>query len=183
MIQILWTLCKYVILVLTLMLIYFVYTGLVKPYLMYIKYKKYPNVYVGKKFIPISGYFTSFAESIKEGKIYYYKLREELSQAKGCDVAMLIYGTNPEFKIVSPQGIKEFEDLYVRKIDRILNFKGLGRMVTKSFDKFKTDEIYLEKRKIYVKLLSLNSSSKFIPDMVSRLKNRVSTFEVGKVYD
>ena len=51
------------------------------------------------------------------------------------------------------------------------------------FSKMKTNENFLERKKNYLRLLSLNSSSKFIPDMLSRTKNRVNTFEVGKKYN
>ena len=150
---------------------------------MYSKYKKYPNVYTGKQFAPIVGDFRTFIDSAKDGKIFYYNLREELSRAKGCDLALLVYGINPEFKLLSPQAIKEYKDLYLTKIDRSINKTGLGKMSPKGFSKMKTNENFLERKKNYLRLLSLNSSSKFIPDMLSRTKNRVNTFEVGKKYN
>ena len=89
----------------------------------------------------------------------------------------------PAFRIRSPQAIKEFEKMIPSKIDRNKDLKGFNKMALDGFGNNRSNADYLKRRKTYLKLLSLNTSSKYIPDIHFRLKNHLSKWEVGKKYN
>ena len=83
----------------------------------------------------------------------------------------------------SPQAIKEFDSMIPSKIDRNRDLKGINKMALEGFINLRSNANYLQRKKTYLKLLSINSSSKYIPDMHFRLQKQLSKWKVGEKYN
>ena len=157
----------------------YVYTGIISPYLLYRKYKNHPNVKVGDRFLPIIGDSLMFMDDIYKGRVFYYSLRKYCNEIKEEDVMLFFLGMEPYFRIRTPKAIRELEKLIPTKVDRESDKIGFGKMNAKGFGHVKSTQSYLDRKKTYMKLLSLNSSSKYIPNMLSSIKTISDSWKIG----
>ena len=183
MIDLLLSIIKYLILLFLLSIAYYVYTSIISPYLLYRKYKNHPNVKVGDRFNPIVGDSLMFLDDVNNGRVFYHSLRKYSNQIKDKDVVLFYLGMNPYFKMRTPKAIKELEKLIPTKVDREPDKIGFGKLNGKAFGLIKSTKSYLDRKKTYMKLLSLNSSSKYIPNMLSTLKTNFENWKIGEKHN
>ena len=182
MIDLLWTLGKYVLFSLVGLLTYLVYTVIVQPYLFRRKYKKYPNVYVSDDYYPLTGNFIEMIRDVNAGKVYYQHIRDQGNTICKNDLKLEYKGSQAIFKVVSSKAHHEFSELVPQKIDRQAEFHSFGKLSTTSFAQISTTKNQQKRRKAYIKLLSLNSSSKYIPGFIDCLKSITREWKVGESY-
>ena len=183
MIEVIVSMGKYLILLSVLLKTYYVYTYIISPYLLYRKYKNHPNVKVGDRFNPFAGDSLMYLDDVKNGSVFYHSLRKYCNQMKDNDVVLFFSGMKPYFKVRTPKAIKELEKLIPTKVDREPDKIGFGKLNGKAFGLIKSTKSYLDRKKTYMKLLSLNSSSKYIPNMLSTLKTNFENWKIGEKYN
>ena len=183
MIEMIVSMGKYLILLIVVSIAYYVYTYIISPYLLYRKYKNHPNVKVGDRFNPFAGDSLMYLDDVKNGSVFYHSLRKYCNQMKDNDVVLFFSGMKPYFKVRTPKAIKELEKLIPTKADRVPDFTGVGKLNTKGFAHLKSTKLHVERKKTYMKLLSLNSSSKYIPNMLSTIETILENWKIGVRYN
>jgi hypothetical protein len=169
--SILYTTCKYLLFAILSFVIYVVYISLVRPIMFRQKYKKYSNVYVSKKFNYLMGDLKEYRKAAYDGKVYYNSYKEENTRYDGFDVEAKLAGTGLVIKLHSNRAIREFVSLQPAKIDKGKFRKGFGKIGPYGFGFNPSTKSVLERRKGVTKLLGLNSSSKYIGDMLKVTKS------------
>lgn len=155
-----------------------------KPVGIRARYKKYRNVYVRDKFIPLIGEADKYIEDSKKGRATYYHLIEYALELKGIDIRLSILGDNIIFNMFSLNSLKEFQNLCPGSIDR----KGIP---TKSFGKLfpscsihqKSTDRWKIRRETFLKEIGINFASRFIPCMIEAIGAKVDSWKVGESYD
>jgi cytochrome P450 len=165
-IYILYTIGKYLLFAVISFLVYFIYTGFIVPYLFWRSYKKYPNVYVSKKFIPLLGDLKEFLDAKKDNKVWYIYIREDNTRFEGCDLQVRIQGITPLMTIVSHKALNELISLQPDKIDRKLITRAFAKMAPKGFAFYPSTKLIKERRIRMTKIFGLNSSSRYINVML-----------------
>jgi len=175
MIDLLWTLCKYVLFSLVGLLTYLVYTVIVQPYLTRRYYMKYSNVqgplHVSDHYYPIIGNFIEVIRDIQAGKVFYQHLRDQGNTICKHDLKLDFEGYQYSFKVVSSKAHQEFSELVPHKVDREPDIYGFGKISLNALFQTRTSEDQQQRKRAFMKLLSLNSSSRYIPDFINCLKN------------
>ena len=101
-----------------LMAFYLVYIYIIGPYLTIRKYRKYANVLVNKKFVPLIGEGVLFREDIQNNKPPYYHQIEKADKVKGIDMKLAIIGNKTFLYLISNRAYQEFQNLSPKYIDR-----------------------------------------------------------------
>lgn len=165
------------------LLAYFAYKILIKVYLLRKRYEKYPNVYVDKVFKPLMGEFYHYAEQVKNDRVFYYHSITRAEVLKDYDIRFSNEGMIPCLKMVSPEAIRQFTELQPSKIDRQREDRGIGKAMPKGFLHIRSDKKFVDRRKQFLTLLSLNSSSKYIPGIIKNVENISSHWKVDESQD
>ena len=174
---------KYLILISLIICIYGTYTFIISPYIIYKKYKNHPNIKVNDKFNPLLGDTKMFFEDMKNGSVFYHSYRFYSNLIKEKDITLFFLGVNPLFQMRTPKAIKELEKLIPSKVDREADKIGFSKFNSKGFSHIKSTATYLERKKTYMRLLSIHSSSKYIPNILLSVKANVDNWELGKNYN
>ena len=182
MLDLVWTLCSYVLYCLLGLALYMVFTVVIQPYLMRRHYRKYSNVHISDEYLPIMGNFIEIMGSIKNGFVYYHHLRTNNSDICKKDMRLDYEASEPVFKMVSHQAHQGLSDLIPSKIDRYPDNLGFGKMTLTAFSQVKTVPQQKKRRAAFMKLLSLNSSSRYIPDFIDCMKDITKEWKNGESY-
>ena len=179
----LWILAKYVLLFVVAMIAYLVYKIVIKTYLFRRRYQRYPNVYVDKVFRPLMGDFYHYAEEVKNGRVFYHHAIEEAEVLKDYDMKVSSEGMFPGIKLISSEAMRQFTELQPAKIDRKRENRGIGKAMPKGFLHIRSDKKFVERKKQFLTFLSLNSASKYIPDMIRSIEDIASKWKEGESLD
>lgn len=151
-------------------------------YLEWKKYKKYKNVHTSASFIPILGDFYTYATNMKAGKTYYAHLVKKTEEMKDCDLELIFEGPKSCLQIVSPEAHRQFEQLMPGPIDRVPEVNSIGQMIPRALGNTPSDEYFLFRKRTFLKLLSFNRASMYIPMMINGLDNITATWVNKKDY-
>jgi hypothetical protein len=164
------------------LMVYWVYTYIVKPLRKRAYYSKYPNVKMSEKFVPVHGDFNKYLTSFKQGKPYYTHYKHEAHETMNYDM-YLFDGLNDDvLKILSHRAKKEMQALIPSKIDRSgLNRSFLKIILNSCISKRSTKDV-MGRLKLFTQELSMNSSSKYIPTMIKAVKSVMSRWREGETY-
>lgn len=179
----LWTLGYYFLYVFIPFIIYFCYEYIHKPLAVRRYYKKFPNVYVSPTFIPLMGDAWNYVRNIMNNRIFYYHFKEEANEVNKFDFKLELIGANHHVKIVSYNAQKGVEDYTPTIIDRAGEYIGLGKMLHDSFGMMRSTPEAMHRRKTFMKLLSFNNCSKYIPTMLKSCREEIGIWKVGNVYE
>lgn len=138
-------------------------------FLIWRKYRKYKNVYTSPTFIPVLGDFFLYAKNMFEGKAYYAHLDKKTEEMKDCDLELIFEGPKSCIQIVSHNAHKEFDQLMPHFVDRIPEVSSVGQMMPRAIGNNKTNEDFLFRKRTFLKLLSFNRTSPYIPMMIAGL--------------
>lgn len=94
LVSMLYVVAKYFLLAVLGLVIYLSYIILMKPYLFRQKYKKFANVYVSERFVPLIGDLQVVIDAVKQGKVFYNYYRENSGRMKGFDLEAKLEGIN-----------------------------------------------------------------------------------------
>jgi len=182
MTDLIYTIAKYVVFSLLGMALYMIYTTVIKQYLTRRKYRKYSNVYVSDHYYPIMGNYIERLANIEAGSVYYQHLRDQSNTICKHDIKLEYEGSRPVFKVLSPQAHQEFSELVPHKFDRHPDFHGFGKVSMTAFFQVRTSEDTKNRKATFMKLLSLNSSSRYIPDFIDCMKGITKEWKIGESY-
>ena len=182
MLDFVWTFCSYVLYCLLGLALYMVFTVIIQPYLMRRHYRKYSNVHISDEYAPIVGNFIEIIRSVKKGYVHYYHIQTNNKEICKRDMRLDYEASEPIFKIVSPQAHKEFSDLIPIKIDRYVDNVGFGKLTLTTFLQIKTSSNQKKRKAAFVKLLNLNSSSRYIPNFIDCMKGVTREWKKGESY-
>jgi cytochrome P450 len=180
--DIMWTLGYYFLYFLVPFTIYFLYEYVHKPYAIRRYYKKFPNVYVSPYYVLLLGDAWNYVRNIMNNRIFYYHFKEEANEVNKYDFKLELIGVNHHIKLISYDSQKGVEDFTPTKIDRAGEYIGLGKMLHDSFGMMRSTPEAMHRRKTFMKLLSFNNCSKYIPIMLSSCQAEIGIWEEGKTY-
>jgi cytochrome P450 len=170
--DILWSVAKYLLMLLIGFIIYFVYYFIYSPWALRNKYSKYPNVDVGKKFYPIVGDLGAVAKRRSQNQYQFYD-HIETALNKNWDLKLLITGCKNNFEIISPEAMQETIRLWPDKLDRYTSqYYPLWYILKGSLLLIPSTKNWKERRSEATKLIGINNMSKYVPMMV-RLIDKV----------
>nr|AOQ25838.1 CYP5680A1 protein [Moneuplotes crassus] len=153
------------------------------PYLFKRKYKKYPNVYVDPEYKLMMGEIDTYLKNQAQNKVFYSHRKEVAQFMNKYDLSVSLEGIYTGIKVVSPQAMKEFLDLQPGKIDRQPETRGIGQVVPRALMNIRATAEFKEKRKQYLSLLSLNSSSKYLPYMLKTCDGMFQKIPENKYFE
>ena len=182
MFDLIYSLMMSVVYILAALLVIILYRCFVHPYYIRWKYRRYPNVKMSKWHFPIFGDFINYQRDIDQGKVYYYHLKDDSEELSNCDIRLEILGSKHAFKIVSQEAHRQFDELHPDKIDRICEKLGAGKIFPNAFGNIRCTKSFTERRTLFMKVLSLNSSSRYIPAMLKCCEEVVNKWKVGGTY-
>ena len=175
---------KYLLFVAVLAIIYITVVMVIPSYLEWKKYKKFKNVYTSDSFVPVLGDFYLYAKNMNEGKTYYAHLEKKTYDLQNYDLELIFEGPKSCLQIVSHDAHREFEQLMPDKIDRIPEDTSIGQMMPRTLGNSKTDDSFNFRKRTFLRLLSFNRSSQYIPMMVRGLDRLTGGWiEAGKPVD
>ncbi len=148
--------------------IYIFYLALVKPFMFWLKYKQYKNVYTYPYFIPIFGDLYYHLRDMKNNRAHYKHKIDFIDDWNKCDLKVRTEGINNVLQIISNKAIEEFVSYQPTKIDNIIEFRGITKCVPHGFINAQTTKKTFERRKLFTNLLNLNKASLMIPGMIAR---------------
>lgn len=160
---------KYVCIFLAIVIGYSVVFLVIPPLRKWLYYRKFKNIHTSNTFIPILGDFWYYAQSMKAGKKYYAHLHEKTEILKDFDLELIFEGPKSCIQFVSPEAHRQFEALSPEKIDRVPEDTSIGQMMPRALGNSKTDDGFLFRKRTFLKLLSFNRSSQYIPMMITGL--------------
>lgn len=138
-------------------------------------YKKYPNVYVSPTWIPLLGDAYSYFKNITNDRIFYDHFRREAPQVNKMDFKLEVVGLIHQIKMVSYEAQKGIEDITPAKVDKFGENISIGKIIGNSFGYMRSTPEAMGRRKMFLKHLSFNSCSKYLP-----LFQEVCALEFGK---
>ena len=159
------------------------YTYGIYPYWFRWKYRKYPNVHLRKWHFPLLGDYIQYIRDVESGKVHYDHLKQNHEELSQYDIRIEFEGSEPIFKITSPEAHRQFDELHPHKIDRVLEDLGFGKLCLDAFFNIRCTKDFKHRRQVFMKLMTLNSSSKYIPTMIDCFKKISSTWIQGKSYE
>ena len=121
---------------------------------------------------------------MKSGKVCYNHIFENSEKIYGdYDLRIMFEGKVPVVRILSPEANKQFAALNDGiKIDRSIENKGIGKMAAVSLINIRSTPYFEKRRKTILGLLSLNSSSRYIPSMVEWIEKHTVNWKEGISY-
>ena len=178
-----WTFWKYLFIFIVSIGIYLFYKIIIKVWLQRRKYSRYNNVYVNPTFVPFLGDLFNYIKSVNAGSVYYSHLFKNADTFGKYDLKLEMEGIIPVIKIVSPEAHKQFKDLQPHKIDRYAEWKAFGKIGPDGFFNIRSSEKFIERKKLFMNLLSLNSVSKYIPIIVECTKKSLDNIKVNDEFE
>ena len=91
-------------------------------------------------------------------------------------------GNLPTFRMISSECHQQFSDIIPHQVDRYADFFGFGKLSLTGFSQEKATEKNKMRKKRFMKLLSLNSSSRYIPTFIDNLEKISSNWHKGQTY-
>lgn len=179
---------KYVGIFLALVIAYSVIFLVIPPLRKWLFYRKFKNIHTSPMFIPILGDFLSYAQNMKANKKYYAHLHEKTLVLKDYDLELIFEGPKSCIQMVSPEAHRQFEALSPEKIDRVPEDTSIGQMMPRTLGNSKTDDSFIFRKRTFLKLLSFNRSSQYIPMMIKGLDKLTNEWvnsekEVDVIYE
>ena len=163
---------------------YLAYIYLISPLFAIRRYRKYENVYINEKFIPVVGEGAMYREDLKNGKASYYHQIEFANKMKGLDLKLAVFADRISFYLLSNQALQEFQNLSPEFIDRSDFSRGpLGKVFAGSFGHDRSNEMWKKRRDIFMKEIGINFSSRFIPLMIEATAERAKIWKSGQNYE
>ena len=164
--------------------LYAFYTYILAPFIAIRKYRKYPNVYVNQKFIPLVGEGMLYREDIQNKRASYYHQIEIAGKAKGIDLKLAIVGDKTFIYLISNKALQEFQNLTPKYIDRNNFSRGpMGKLFADSFVHDRSNEKWKKRRDTFLKEIGINFSSRFIPMMIEETAEKSNKWQKGQTYD
>ena len=163
--------------------IYLFYLALLKPFLFWLKYRSFKNVYTFPYFIPIYGDLYYHLNDMKNNRAHYKHKLEYANEWNKCDLKVRNDGINCVLQVISNKAIEEFVALQPTKIDNIIEYRGITKCVPHGFINAKTTKKTFERRKLFTNLLNLNKASLMIPGMIARCSEFFETIEKDKYHN
>lgn len=160
--------------------VYLTYELLVKPFLLWYKYKKYPNVFTNCTFRPFFGDLWYNVQELKNGNVHYYHRIKKAKNLSGYDLTLELEGTNPCIRMVSSKALTEFVSMQPYKIDRCPTSFGLNKFFPHGFSNYRTTKSIQERKKMFTSLLNLNAASKYIPGMLKSCEEILKAMQDGE---
>lgn len=80
------------------------------------------------KFRFLLGELYHYGNNIANGKPFYYHLTKMSDQLKGKDMKLVFEGSVPCIEVISPLAHREFSNLQPKFIDRVPDYKGVGKL-------------------------------------------------------
>nr|AOQ25840.1 CYP5681B1 protein [Moneuplotes crassus] len=145
--------------------IYVLYCVLVVPYLFWRKYSKYPNVKTHEKFVPVIGDIVNETTCMNQGKVHYEYRKDLGKELEKYDIRAKLDWWNPVFMILSNRALEEVIQLQK------------ASMAPHGFGIQKTNAKTIQRRKNVPTWLGLNGASKFIPHMIECCKSILDKME------
>ncbi|CAI2365476.1 unnamed protein product [Moneuplotes crassus] len=161
-------------------LAYAVIVLIIKPYLVYRRFKRFPNVYTSPSFRPLIGDVLDAIRDMKSDRAHYHNRRVIADDLQNYDMRLRYEGTEPVLLMVSSEAIEEFIKLTPMKIDRYNSNKGLSKLAGNTLSMIRSKKEYVGRRKLLMNELSLNSSSKYTPIMIDHTLSLIDEFQDGK---
>lgn len=163
---------------------YLIYKLIIRPLRFRSLYKKYPNVYVTPKFIPIKGDAKEFLDDANLGKS---KICHKIRYASMLDKHDMRLFTAGAMVLLHLNSLKAFNELIEKSpefIDRFDNLtKSFAKLCPKSILFTRTTEAWKQRREGFLREMGLNQASKFIPIMVNACCERMDTWQKDKSYN
>lgn len=157
--------------------IYLFYLAILKPFLFWLKYRSYKNVYTYPYFIPIFGDLYYHLKDMKENRAHYKHKIDYANDWNKCDLKVRNEGINCVLQVISNKAIEEFVAYQPTKIDNIIEFRGITKCVPHGFINAQTTKKTFERRKLFTNLLNLNKASLMIPGMIARCSEFFDTIK------
>jgi cytochrome P450 len=151
-----------------------------KPYKVRNYYKKYKNVWVAPSYVIFLGDAYNYVKNIMNDRIFYYHFKEEAKEVNNYDFKLEMIGVNPQVKPVSYAAQKAFEDHCPRVFDKVRENMCLGKIIKDSFGQSRSNENAMHRRRTFMKLLSFNACSKYIPTMLECCKQEIGAWKIGE---
>lgn len=166
MISFIFAIARYLLALVLIAAAYLIYSFIVKQLWIRYQYKKYPNVYVTEKFVPVMGDASFLIQNIKEGKAYYNHDKVISDKLIKYDLRLVNYGNYNYFHVISVKAKLEMQELIPNKIDHVGEEIGISKMFANSIGTNRSTKDTINEKNAFIELLSLNSSSKHIPIML-----------------
>lgn len=168
MLPFLLSLLKGSLLAVVLLVLYLLYKIILVPYLFKQKFKKYPNVLVTRGFTFMVGDLQKEISCITSNKAHYKHFEEDAHVTCKYDLMAKVEGCVPLIVVLSNKAMQQVVELQNRRvIDRFNNYRGLHVLHEHGITPFPTTEDIIQRRRNMTKWFGLNSTSKFIPQMIS----------------
>jgi len=123
----------------------------------------------------------NYVKNIMNNKIFYNHFKSEAESVNANDFKLEIIGINHHLKIVSYNAQVGVEELTPTKIDRAGEFISLGKIIGDSFGYMRSTPEAMHRRKMFLKHLSFNKCSKYLPLFVDVCKLEVGQWKKGEV--
>lgn len=160
--------------------VWLVYLTLVRPFIFWYKFKKFPNVYVDPTFRPIIGDLWYHLQCVKEGRAHYKYMIDKAPIFQNYDLRVLMEGVQPVILLVSGKAVEQFCSMQPVKIDRTNDCKGLSKAAPNGYAGARTTKVVRDRRKLLTSLLNLSRASSYIPGILDCLEESIKTFKYDK---
>jgi cytochrome P450 len=181
--ELIWILTKYALYLVLGLVAYFVYELGIKPWRERRYYSQFANVTMKSNFVPLMGDFQDYIQDIKNDRPHYHKMIETATEVSKYDFRLTHENKRALLVAQSEQARKEMKALIPSKIDREVWLYSFGKLMLKSCVSEKSTKNNMERLKLFLQELSINSSSRHIPIMLKAMKRVMGNWEEGKTYE
>ena len=175
-----------IIAVIVALIVYLSYWFVLVPFRKRQHFKKFKDVWVSQKFIPLYGDFKRLKEDyMDKGRFAGSILKDICLEHPDKKAYFIILGMDDFLYIRDPALLSEFQKLVPDVIDREpIDTKSFGRVGgTGGFGQEKTNDYLIKRRETLIKTIGINFSSRFIPIFLKHCKQEISSFKVGDTVD
>jgi cytochrome P450 len=180
--EIIWTICKYTLLVFIAFVVYFFYNFLYIPWRIRKRYLKYPNVSLWDKFYPFLGDLGSLQKR-RENQEYQFYDYIDTALKSNCDVKVQLLGQKHSFQIMSIKGMQEMISMWPDKIDRHTGeWTPVWYILRNTFLMTPSSKNWQQRRNAATRLIGMNNLSKYVPMMIKEVDRVMKRYEEGKSF-
>lgn len=179
-----WITLKHLLILVVPVLTYYIYLFIVAQWLSRRHFKRFPNVYVTEKFVPLFGDAKKFKEDLSNNRAKHYHQIEYALSLKGYDFRAFIVGNVSILYLISQKSFTEFMSRTPEYLDRMdMSDKSFGKICPHALLFAETTSNWKNRRDSFMRHMSLNNASQYIQVMIDACEEVITTWKDNSEYD